>query len=585
MPGFTTRPVIMGSHGVVAAGHYLAAQAGSRMLEQGGNAFDAGAAMGFALAVLKPDQYGIGGEAPTLVYSAERGEVFAVNGHGVAPRAATIERFRGLGIEKIPGDGFLPAVVPAAVDSYITTLAVFGTMPLAEVIAPALELAEHGFPMYGNLRSSCESDLEHWRKHYPSTLQVFAPGGRVPEVGEIFVQRDWAAAFGLLVEAERKAARSDRRAALRAARDVFYRGELAAEIVRFQRENEVMDASGRPHTGLLTEDDLAGYAGRVESAVSARYRGLTVHKCSTWCQGPVFLQQLKLLEGFDLAAMGHNSADYIHTVIEAAKLAFADREAYYGDPDFVEVPLDRLLSEQYADERRRLIDPKRASLDDRPGGGAPSRRRECADERGGEAHWPVHHGGDTTQCDAVDRFGNMISITPSGGWFHSSPVIPGLGFQLGTRAQMFVLDPEHPNCLAPGKQPRSTLTPSLVTKEGRPWMVFGTPGGDCQDQWTLQAFLNHVDFGMDLQEAIDAPNFHSEHFRNSFYPREERPGVMVVEGRIPEAVRKELRSRGHKVEVEGDWSGGSVLAIRFDADTGLISGAASPRGQSYAVGR
>jgi len=582
--GFTTRPVIMGTHGVVAAGHYLAAEAGLHMLRSGGNAFDAGAAMGFALAVLKPQEYGIGGEAPTVLYSAERGAVFAVNGHGVAPGAATIERFKEMGIEKIPGDGFLAAVVPAAVDSYMTLLATFGTMPLREVLAPALELAGHGFPVYPELHGACRGNLERWGKHYPTSLEVYAPGGRAPEIGEILVQRDWAASFSLLVEAERKGERGGRTAGLRAARDVFYRGELARAMVRFQRETEVMDASGKAHSGLLTEEDFARYSGRVEPAVSAPYRGLTVHKCNTWCQGAVLLQQLTLLEGFDLSAMEHNGADYIHTVMEAAKLAFADREAYYGDPQFVHVPLDRLLSKEYADERRKLIDPERASMDDRPGGGAPSRKRERPDERGAEVHWPVHDSGDTTQCEAIDRLGNMISITPSGGWFSSSPVVKGLGFPLGTRSQMFMLDPEHPNCLEPGKRPRTTLTPSLVTKDGRPWMVFGTPGGDCQDQWTLQAFLGHVDFGMNLQEAIDAPNFHSAHFRNSFYPRDERPGVVAVEGRIPEEVRKELEARGHKIEVAGDWSNGSVLGIRFDVDTGLISGAASPRGQSYAMG-
>jgi gamma-glutamyltranspeptidase/glutathione hydrolase len=281
--------------------------------------------------------------------------------------------------------------------------------------------------------------------------------------------------------------------------------------------------------------------------------------------------------------MGHNTADYLHTVIECAKLAFADREAYYGDPDFVEVPLDRLLSGEYADERRALVDPRRASLEDRPGRGAPSVMREPP-PGAADAPWPTTHGGDTTKCDAVDRFGSMISITPSGGWFSSSPVVPGLGFPLGTRGQMFMLDPEHPNCLAPRKRPRTTLTPSLVTKDGRPWMVFGTPGGDCQDQWTLQFFLNHVDFGMDLQEAVDAPTVHSEHFRNSFYPRAVRPGHMTAEGRLPEEVRRELEARGHTVNVVGDWINGSVLGIRYDIDTGLIWGAASPRGVSYALG-
>ncbi len=580
MAGFTTRPVILGTHGVVAAGHYLAAQAGLEMLQAGGNAVDAGVATGFALAVLLPHQNGIAGEAPTLIYSADRGRAYAVNGHGVAPREATIERFRQMGIELIPGDGFLPAGVPAAVDAYITALAVFGTMPLQEVIAPALELAGEGFPMFPELHGAIAGNLPRWQKHYPSSVEVFAPGGKAPEIGQVFAQPDWADALSLLVEAERKAARKGRVAGLRAARDVFYKGEIARAIVKFARATEVMDASGKPHAGLFTEQDFSDYSARVEDPVAVDYRGLTVHKCSTWCQGPVFLQQLTLLEGFELAAMGHNNPDYIHTVIEAAKLAFADREAYYGDPEFVKVPLERLLSKEYAAERRRLIG-ERASMEDRPGLGMTSPRREPPRP---SADWPVTHVGDTTQLDAIDRFGNMISITPSGGWFSSSPVVRGLGFPLGTRGQMFWLDPEHPNCLAPGKRPRSTLTPSLVTKEGRPWMVFGTPGGDMQDQWTLQVFLNHVEFGMNLQEAVDAPSFHSAHFRSSFYPREGEPGAVAVEGRIPQEVRKALEARGHIVHVSGDWQHGQALAIRFDADSGVISGAASPRGASYALG-
>ena len=583
MSKFATRPVIMGTHGVAAAGHYLAAQAGLRMLEAGGNAIDAGVAAGFALAVLKPQDNGIGGEAPILIYSAQHGRAFAINGNGAAPREATIERFRGMGIELIPDDGFLPAVVPAMVDAYVTALALFGALPLAEVMAPALELARDGFPVYPKLREAIASNLPRWKERYPSTLSIFAPGGRPPAVGGILAQPEWATTFELLVQAERRAAGKGRGKALRAARDAFYRGEVGGEIVRFARQAKVLDATGEPHPALLTEQDLGDYSARVEDPVTTDYRGLTVHKCNTWCQGPVFLQQLNLLEEFDLAAMGHNSADYIHTVIEAAKLAFADREAYYGDPEFVDVPLARLLSNQYADERRRLIDPKQASLEDRPGG-LPASRHRPVSERRGKAEWPIMDCGDTTQLDAVDRFGNMISATPSGGWFSSSPVIPGLGFPLGTRGQMFVLDPSHANSLQPGKRPRSTLTPSLVTKDGKPHMVFGTRGGDCQDQWTLQFFLNHVDFGMDLQEAIDAPSFHTMHFRNSFYPRHSRPGVMAVEGRIPEQVRNELEARGHTVEVVGDWQNGSVLAIKFAPETGLISGAASPRGPSYAVG-
>ena len=580
---FTTRPVIMGTHGVVAAGHYLAAQAGLRMLEAGGSAIDAGVAAGFALAVLKPQDNGIAGEAPLLLYSADGGQAFAVNGNGTAPQAATIARMRRLGVKEwIPGDGFLPAVVPAMVDAYLTALAVFGTKSLEEVIAPALELARYGFPVYPELHNSIVANLPRWKERYPSTLPVFAPRGKAPNIGDLLMQRDWADTFALLVQAERRATRRGRVAALRAARDVFYRGEIARHVVEFARATEVMDASGKAHSSLLTSEDFAAYSARVESTVATDYRGLTVHKCNTWCQGPVFLQQLNLLEGFDLAAMGQNSADHIHTVIECAKLAFADREAYYGDPQFVDVPLRRLLSKPYADQRRKLMDPKRASLEDRPGTGAASKLRPNPPDTA--ADWPITHTGDTTQLDVVDRYGNMISITPSGGWFSASPVIPGLGFPLGTRGQMFLLDPAHPNSLQPGKRPRSTLTPSLVTKEGAPYMVFGTPGGDCQDQWTLQFLLNHVDFGMNLQEAIDAPSFHSMHFRNSFYPRGERPGVMAVEGRIPESVRAELEARGHTVEVRGDWVNGQVVAVRFDPDTGLISGAASPRGVSYCVG-
>jgi len=580
--GFTTRPVIMGTHGCVAAGHYLAARIGLHMMEIGGNAVDAGVAMGFALALLMPDKLGIGGESPILVSSADRAEVFAINGQGFAPAAATIERMHELGItDVIPGDGFLPATVPSMVDNYVTALAVFGTLPLAEVLTPALEMAKQGFPMYDALRGVIEKNLPKWQQHYPSTVDVWAPGGRVPEVGEIVRNPDWASALGSLVEAERGATRLGRTAALKAARDAFYEGDIARELVRYSQQNPVMDASGEAHVGLLTDKDFSAFQARVEPAIAADYRGLTVHKCNTWCQGAVFLQQLKLLEAYDLGAMEHNGVDYLHTLIECAKLAFADRNTHYGDPDFVAVPLDRLLSEAYADERRALIDPERASLEECPGDVPPGRKRQPART---ESDWPLIHTGDTTRCGAVDRSGNMISMTPSGAWFMSSPIVPGLGFPLGTRGEMFELDPAHPNSLQPRKRPRTTLTPSLVTKDGQPWMVFGTPGGDGQDQWTLQFFLNCVDFGMNLQEAIDQPTFLCEHFRGSFYPRSANPGQVAVEGRIPEQVRAALEARGHIVNVREDWVHGQVEGIRYDADSGLISAASSPRGVSYAMG-
>lgn len=577
--GFTTRPVIMGTYGVVAAGHYLAAEAGFRMLERGGNAVDAGVAAGFALNVLEPQSNGIGGEVPILVYSAAQGRPFAVNGQGWAPKGATIGWFKKEGIEVIPGDGFLPATVPGAFGSWATALMCFGRLSLKEVLTPAIDLTESGFPVYPGLVGSIAGLAEKFVEWWPTSAAVYLPDGEPPKAGTLFRNRDWAETFKRVVDVEIRERHRGREVAIQAAIDYFYKGEPAKRMVAFTRDHAFVDASGKAHYGLFTIEDFAAYQTKVEDPLRVTYRGYEVYKCNTWCQGPVFLQQLTLLEGYDLAAMEHNSPEYIHTVIEASKLAFADRETYYGDPDFVDVPLDRLLSKAYAAERRTLMDPDRASLELRPGDTPPSviKRRE------GD---PNAYVGDTTHLDVVDREGNMMSATPSGGWIPSSPVVEGLGFPLGTRGQMFSLDPDHPNALMPWKRPRATLTPSLVTVEGKPFMVFGTPGGDCQDQWTLQFFLNFVDFEMDLQEAIDAPTFHSEHFPSSFYPRAAYPGKMVVEGRIPEEVRAALQAKGHTVEVTGNWANGKVLAVKLDRENGVIAGAASPRHMlAYVVGR
>jgi gamma-glutamyltranspeptidase/glutathione hydrolase len=338
---------------------------------------------------------------------------------------------------------------------------------------------------------------------------------------------------------------------------------------------------------LLAYEDMAEWHAAVEAPVTFNYRGLDVHKCSSWTQGPVFLQQLAILEGFDLKALGHNSADYLHTWIECAKLAFADREAYYGDPLFDAVPFDVLLSKEYAARRRDLIGAE-ASRELRPGDVGRGMPTYATLDVAGDNRRALNgaaHVGDTTHLDAVDREGNMVAATPSGGWFQSSPVIAGLGFPLGTRGQMFYLNPKRPNALAPRKRPRATLTPSLVTQDGEPFMVFGTPGGDSQDQWTLQFFLNYVDFGMDIQEALDAPTVHSAHFPSSFYPREAYPGRVVVEGRIPQEVIAELERRGHEVVVTGDWVNGKVMGIRYDQARGLILGGVSPRGNiGYTLG-
>jgi gamma-glutamyltranspeptidase/glutathione hydrolase len=574
---FTTRPVIAGRRGVVTAGHYLAAMAGMRMLEAGGNAIDAGVAAGFALAVLEPHNNGIGGEVPILIYHARARRVVAISGQGVAPRAATIDWFRERGIGLIPGDGLLPATVPAQADTWVTALEQFGTLPLAQVLAPALELARDGFPMTHRLRQCLAANRERFLNEWPGSAAVYLPGGEVPAWGDWQRNPEWAAAMEQLALAE-TAASGGRSERLQAARDVFYRGSIAERIGDFCASATSRDATGGTHGALLAHGDLAEYRAQVEEPVTLHYRGLDVAKCGPWCQGPVFLQQLALLKGYDLPALGHNSADYLHVWTECAKLAFADREYYYGDPAFVDVPLGRLLSAQYNQSRRGLIDPRQASLELRPGDAGPRPRRLHLGEGSGYDH-------DTTHLDVIDAEGNMIAATPSGGWIQSSPVIPGLGFPLGTRGQMFALDPEHPNCLQPGKRPRATLTPSLVTRAGAPWMVFGTPGGDQQDQWTLQFFLNLVDFGMDLQAALDAPTVHSMHFPSSFYPRAAHPGRLVVEGRIPEAVRTELARRGHEVVVTGDWANGRVLGIRCDPLRRLIWGGASPRNETgYAIG-
>ena len=597
MAAFTTRPVVMGKRGVVTSGHYLATAAGFRIMEQGGNAIDAAAAMCFCLNLLEPQSNGIGGEVPTLIYSAEEKRVFELSGMGWSPQAFTIDWCREQGIDLVPGDGYLPACVPAVVGSWALAVARFGRLGFAQILAPAIDLAENGFPVYPDLAASLRNNAAKYRDQYPTTGRVYLPGGSPPAAGQLLRNPDWAEVLKKMSRADREASSKSRVAGIEAAADLFYRGEIAETIVSFI-EDPVADASGSEHAGLLTLEDLTAWQPRLDEPVGVDYRGLEVHKCSSWTQGPVFLQQLTLLEGFDLAGMEHNSADYLHLVIECSKLAFADREAWYGDPLHDEVPFDTLLSKEYAAQRRELIG-ETASLEMRPGaagGGVPeyalgdvaedNRRalevaaREVKDLGLGHAHL-----GDTTHLDAVDAEGNMVAATPSGGWLGTSPVIEGLGFPLGTRGQMFYLNPERPNALAGHKRPRATLTPTLVMRDGDPLMVFGTPGGDSQDQWTLQFFLNHVDFGMNLQEAIDAPSVHSLHFPSSFYPRAAFPGEVAAEERIPAAVLEELERRGHRVSPRPGWSNGKVLAIRRDGESGVISGAASAKGSiGYAIG-
>ena len=571
----------MGTRGVVTSGHYLASAAGFRVMEQGGNAIDAAAAAAFCLSLLEPHQNGLGGEVPTLIHSAKERKTFAVSGMGWSPKAFTIGWCRTHGIEMIPGDGYLPACVPSQVGTWALAMQRFGTMSFSQVLQPAIELAEVGFPMYDDLHNFLVGQTQQFTDIYPSSGRVFLPHGRVPEIGEVFRNRDFANTLRLLCKAEASAKGKGRAAGIEAAREAFYKGEIAEHIVEFGASNPVIDASGRPHTCLLTRADFAEWQPAIEEPLSLDYRGLTVHKCSSWTQGPVFLQQLAILRGFDLKAMGPASADYIHTWIECAKLAFADREAYYGDPLLDDPPFDVLLSEEYAAARRKLIG-RAASMEFRPGDagrGVPDwagfdvlASNRLGLRSGG-------HNGDTTHLDAIDRDGNMVAATPSGGWIQSSPVIDGLGFPLGTRGQMFYLDPRRPNALAPHKRPRATLTPTMVTKDGEPWMAFGTPGGDGQDQWTLQFFINYVDFGMNLQEALDGLEFATWHFPSSFYPRQAAPGCMDIDARTPPDVIDELKRRGHKIGALVQ-NGIKMMGIRYDKQRGVILGGTRSTGNT-----
>ena len=474
---FTTRPELSGTFGMVASTHWLASAAGMATLEQGGNAFDAAVAAGLTLQVVEPHLNGPGGDAPILLYDAARGEPVVVCGQGPAPSAATIPRFRELGLELVPGSGLLAACVPGAFDAWLLLLRDYGTLPLAEVMRFPIHYAEHGFPMLPRIADTIAEAAPLFREEWPSSAELWLDGGRAPRAGGMWRNATLAATWRRLV-ADAEAAGPDREAQIQAGRDAFLRGFVAEAIADFVARAEVMDSSGRRNRGLLSGDDMAAFSASYERPVTFEHRGLTVCKAGPWSQGPVQLQALALLEGFDLAAMGHLSGDYVHTVLECAKLAFADREAWYGDPAFADVPLETLVSRAYASERRALVGEE-ASFDLRPG--SPDGRSPVlppipdvaeavaagfgvGEPTLGRADGPAE--GDTCHVDVVDRHGNMVSATPSGGWLHSSPAIPGLGLCLGTRAQMFWLTEGLPNALAPGKRPRTTLTPSLGLRDG-----------------------------------------------------------------------------------------------------------------------
>jgi len=604
MTGFTTRPEIAGTFGVVASTHWLGTAVGMSILEKGGNAFDAAVAAGFTLQVVEPHLCGPAGDAPMILYDAEHDEIKVICGQGTAPQAATIEAHTKLGLDLMPGNGLLAAVVPGCFDAWMLMLKNYGTMTVRDVLDPAIGYARDGYPVVEKIWGTIENVRELFTREWPTSADLYLPDGKAPLPGSIFRNPKMAETYSRIVlEAESAAGGRDNQ--INAARRVWSQGFVADAIDKFCRETEVMDVTGRRNRALLTGHDMAAWQATLEDPLTYDYGNYTVCKTGPWGQGPVFLQQLALLKGFDLKSMSALDPEFVHTVVECSKLAFADREAFYGDPDFVDVPMDVLLGDEYNAARRKLVGPD-ASREVRPGavpgfGGEVILRPKTTDED--IAHAGAHGigeptvarfeetaaadetlRGDTVHLDIIDRFGNMVSATPSGGWLQSSPQIPDLGFCLGNRGQMFWLRDGLPASLVPGKRPRTTLTPSLALRDGKPYMVFGTPGGDQQDQWALAMFLRHVHFGMNLQEAIDAPSFNTAHFPSSFYPREHDPGHLAVEARFPKKTIDELGRRGHRVEVEDDWSLGRLTAAA--KDNGLLKAAANPRFmQGYAVGR
>lgn len=595
MTSFTTRPEILGRFGVVASTHWIATAVGMGILEKGGNAFDAAVATGLVLQVVEPHLNGPGGEMPAIIHSARTGKTEVICAQGPAPARATIAHYHSEGLRVIPGDGLLATVIPGAFDGWMLMLRDHGRLALRDVLEPAIFYAEKGHPVLPRVAHTIAGLGEFFRTHWPSSFETWLPGGAAPAPHGNFANPVLAATWSrLLSEAE---AKWGREAQIDAARDAFYRGFVAETIADYLATAEVTDASGQRHKAVLGADDMAGYRAHTEAPLTHDYHGWTVAKCGPWTQGPVFLQALALLQGIDLAAMDPLGADFIHTVTEAQKLAFADREVYYGDPDFAPVPMAALLSADYNAARRALIGSG-ASLELNPGtipGFEGQRARtlsllDALSPTDQAVYEPTmahlsERKGDTVHIDVIDAEGNMVSVTPSGGWLQSSPVVPGLGFCLNTRAQMFWLEEGLPTSLAPGKRPRTTLTPSLALKDGQPQMVFGTPGGDQQDQWQLVFFLRYVHSTLNLQQVLDQPLFHSTHFPASFYPRGREPGGLTVEGNIGSAVLDDLRARGHRVTEAPEWSVGRLTAARRMPD-GLLRAAATPRlMQAYAAGR
>ena len=570
------RPMIQGNQGVLYASHHAAAVAGLGILQRGGNATDAGVAIGLALNVVNVQDCGFLGLAPIVLYAADRKEVTTIDGVGVWPKAASLEYFQRHHEGKVP-TGILRAVTPGAVGAWFMALELYGTMSFEEVSRPAIDLAKGGYAAFRYMVDKAKATPDRYRA-WPSNAEVLLPDGRPPEIGQTLYQKDFAATLEQLVAVEQAQRSLGREGALRAARDVVYKGDLAEKIVAFCQE------AG----GLLTREDLAENPPRQEPSAKATYRGFEMHACGPWCQGPVLPQALKMLEGFDLRSMGHNSSAYIHTVVEALDLAFADREQYIGDPAQVDVPMDELLSEEYLRERRTLIDPDHAWQATPPPGDPRGRRATLAGMPQSPRQATTAGAGDgagTCAFGVIDRDGNMFSSIPSEG-AQSGIIVPGTGMVLCLRGMQSKNEPGHPAALAPWKRPRITPAPALALKDGAPAMVLGGYGGDHIPQGMLQLFLNIVEFGLDPQEAVEEPRFYTYNFPSTGLASNYEPGTMRAEGRILQEVLAELRQRGHKVEHYPDWWEGACMygAVTRDPQTGLLRGGADPRGDAFAIG-
>lgn len=572
----TLRPEILGTHGIVAAGRHYSVSAGVRILQQGGNAIDAGVATVLAASICEISHFGFGGEAPTMIFDAKTREIIVINGQGPAPKAAAPALFAAKGF--VPGNGPLGATIPAMLDAMAIALEAKGTMRLEQVLQPAIELAD-GFPMYGFLRNFLISERQA-TEQYEWSAKTYYPDGKIPEVGEMFRQPNLAKTLRAIAAADHAAfAKSKNRVtAIHAGRDAFYTGDIARRIADADK------AAG----GVFTYEDLAGYHGQIERPVTTNFHGYDVYKAGPWNQGPVLLQTLNILEGIDLRGYGANSADYIHAVHEAIKLAYADRNAYYGDPAFARVPIAGLLSKAYATERRALIGPQ-ASLEQRVGD--PYRFDQSVTAPAAR-YTPHAQGvptpsspGDTTCVDVVDKDGNLFSATPSSGWLLGGAFVAGdTGVPLSNRMTVFDLDPLSPNLLAGGKRPRTTLTPTLVLKDGRPFLAISTPGGDSQDQQILNVLLQMLVFGKDVQEAIEAPRVNSLHPFGSFDNHVSDPGRLEIEDRVPDAVREALTARGHRLKVLSAYGMSTgVVAVGVDP-RGTLRGGADVRRERYIFG-